>query len=127
MRKLEAPDATWCALSFAGRTAAEAAVLTAMAGRLNAPRCFALVEIGGQPVCAGFSAISEGWAVIAGVHTIEVARRQGAARALMAVFARWSAEAGAPMLVLQVECSNTAAGTLYRGLVSRPFVDGARN
>jgi ribosomal protein S18 acetylase RimI-like enzyme len=54
--------------------------------------------------------------VIAGVHTLGSARRQGAAKSLMAALARWSVAAGAPMLVLQVECSNTAAAALYRGL-----------
>ncbi len=116
VKMLDTPDAAWCALSFTGRSPEEAAVLTAMANRLSGQRCFALVEIDGQAVCAGFAALSEGCTVIAGVHTLEVARRQGAAKSLMAALARWSTAAGAPMLVLQVECSNTAAAALYRGL-----------
>lgn len=116
VQMLETPAPGWCALSFAGRPPDVAAALSAMAGRLQAPRCFATVEIDGQAVCAGFAAISEGWSVIAGVHTAEAARRQGAAKSLMGALARWSVAAGAPMLVLQVECDNTAAAALYRGL-----------
>ena len=116
VQMLDTPDPDWCALSFTGRAPEEAAVLTAMASRLSAPRAFARVNIDGQAVCAGFAALSEGWSVIAGVHTLEAARRQGAAKSLMAALARWSVTAGAPMLVLQVECSNTAAAALYRGL-----------
>lgn len=115
-RLLDAPDPAWCALSFTGRPPDEVAVLTAMAHRLSAPRCFALVEIDGQAACAGFAAKSAGWAVIASVHTRGAARRQGAARSLMGALAHWSVAAGASMLVLQVECSNTAAVALYRGL-----------
>jgi ribosomal protein S18 acetylase RimI-like enzyme len=116
VQTLDEPDSAWCALSFTGRSPEEAAVLAAMANRLSAPRAFARVDFDGQAVCAGFAALSEGWSVIAGVHTLEVARRQGAAKSLMAALARWSVAAGAPMLVLQVECSNTAAAALYRGL-----------
>jgi N-acetylglutamate synthase len=116
VRLLDTPAPEWCALSFAGRPPCEAAVLAAMASRLAAPRAFALVETEGAPACAGFAALSDGWAAIAGVHTLDAARRKGAARALMAALARWSVAAGAPMLVLQVERSNAAAGALYRGL-----------
>jgi ribosomal protein S18 acetylase RimI-like enzyme len=87
-----------------------------MTRRIEAPAAFALVEIDGAPACAGFAVKAGQWAVIAGVHTFPAARRRGAARMLMNALARWSAEAGAPMLVLQVECDNTAAGALYRGL-----------
>lgn len=113
---LDEPDPAWCALSFADRPTDEAAVLSAMTSRLQAPRCFASVEIDGQAVCAGFAAIMQGWSVVASVHTLNAARRQGAAKSLMAALARWSVKAGATMLVLQVECDNMAAAALYRGL-----------
>jgi ribosomal protein S18 acetylase RimI-like enzyme len=116
VRLLDTPSPDWCALSFAGRTPDEATVLSAMARRIEAPRAFGLVEIDGAAACAGFAVCSEGRTVIAGVHTLAAARRQGAATSLMAALARWSAEAGGAMLVLQVECANIAASALYRGL-----------
>jgi len=116
VRLLEAPTTDWCAISFSGRSPEEAAVLGTMTKRLDMPCAFALVEIGGAPVCAGFAAMAERWSVIAGVHTLSATRRQGAARSLMAALARWSVEAGAPMLVLQVECENAAGQALYRSL-----------
>jgi len=116
VRLLEAPTKDWCAISFAGRSPEEAEVLGVMTQRLDMPCAFALVEIGGMPVCAGFAAVAERRSVIAGVHTLVAARRRGAAQSLMAALARWSVEAGAPMLVLQVECENTAGQALYRSL-----------
>jgi len=116
VRLLDAPEPEWTAVSHAGRSPDADAVMTAMARRLAAPRIFGLVSIGGQAVCAGFAALSGDWASIAGVHTLDNARRKGAARVLMMALARWSAAAGARMLVLQVERDNKAAAALYRGL-----------
>ncbi|MDH3234271.1 MAG: hypothetical protein OEQ29_12200, partial [Alphaproteobacteria bacterium] len=78
VRLLDAPAPEWAAVSHAGRAPDAAAVLTALASRLKAPRIFGLVGIDGHPVCAGFAALSGDWASVAGVHTLESARRKGA-------------------------------------------------
>lgn len=115
-RLFDAPTPEWAAVSLAGRTGEATAALAALAERLAPPRAFALVSVDGAPACAGFAARSGDWVSIAGVHTLDAARRQGVARMLMTALARWSAAAGARMLVLQVERDNAAAASLYRGL-----------
>jgi ribosomal protein S18 acetylase RimI-like enzyme len=116
VRLLEAPEPEWTAVSLAGRSPTDQAALAALAGRLAAPRIFGLVTIDGAAACAGFAALAGAWASIAGVHTLDAARRSGAARSLMAALARWSAAAGARTLFLQAEADNEAAARLYRRL-----------
>ena len=61
----------------------------------------------------GRAVANDGWTGVFGMVTAPQARRQGAARLVLAAIACWAGEQGAPRLYLQVERSNTSAARLY--------------
>ena len=77
---------------------------------------FATVPGDGGPLAIGRCVVDGDWAGFGAVEVAPAARRQGLARALMAVLAARAAEEGATGAYLQVEAGNDAAIALYDGL-----------
>lgn len=84
--------------------------------RAPEPKCTLLGRLDDTPAGTGFVAIHNG---IAALHALEIAlsaRRQGLARAMMALAADWARANGAHSLALQVTRANRAALALYSSL-----------
>lgn len=85
----------------------------ALLARVESPSAFACATLDGEPVSIARAAADTGWAGVFDVVTLPQARRDGAARAVLAALARWAASQGCAGLYLQVERDNTAALGLY--------------
>lgn len=83
--------------------------------RIPTPRGFAVVEIDGQPVAIGGTAIEGDWAGIFGMRTLAAHRRKGLARDILQALFATARAAGATRGYLQVEADNAPAVTLYEG------------
>ncbi len=92
--------------------------------RIPRPRAFFGYRRGGEIVSTALGVAAYGCAVIECVTTRADARRQGAARAVLAALEFWAASQGVEMIGLQVVAGNAAAVTLYQRL---GFVAGAAN
>ena len=110
---LAEPAPAWCDTCWPEADPAEAEARAAIAGRIAAPRAFALAMIEGQPAGAAAIACHDGWACITAVNTLGAWRRRGVARALMAGLTDWASRQEAEGLYLQVEVENEAARALY--------------
>ncbi len=110
---LAEPAPAWCDTCWPEADPAEAEARAAIAGRILAPRAFALAMIEGQPAGAAAIACHDGWACITAVNTLGAWRRRGVALALMAGSTDWAIRQGAEGLYLQVEAENEAARALY--------------
>ena len=82
-------------------------------GRVRLSSAFVTVFAGPEPVAIGRAVANDGWTGVFGMVTAPQARRQGAARLVLAAIAGWAGGQGAPRLYLQVERSNTSAARLY--------------
>jgi GNAT superfamily N-acetyltransferase len=80
------------------------------------PKCALLGRLGDTPAGSGFVAIHEGIAALHALETSAAHRRQGLARAMMALAADWARAQGANSLALQVTRANTGAQALYSSL-----------
>ncbi len=107
------PDPAWCDTCWPGMDPAEAEARAGIAGRILAPRAFALATIEGQPAAAAAIACRDRWACITAVNTLGAWRRRGVARALMAGLTDWAIRQEAEGLYLQVEAENEPARVLY--------------
>jgi ribosomal protein S18 acetylase RimI-like enzyme len=83
--------------------------------RIPAPRGFAVVEIDGEPVAIGGTAVEGDWAGVFGMRTLAQHRRKGLARDILGALFATARAAGATRGYLQVEADNTPAVTLYEG------------
>ena len=110
----------WCGACWPGAGAAEDEARTALAGRIEAPRAFALARIRDEPAGAAAIACRDGWACITAVNTLAAWRRRGVAWTLMAGLTDWAVGQGAEGLYLQVEAGNAPARALYDRLGFRP-------
>jgi Acetyltransferases len=88
----------------------------AVMDRVPGPKCALLGRLGDTPAGTGFIAIHEGIAALHALETSVPHRRQGLARAMMALAADWARAQGANSLALQVTRANTAALALYSSL-----------
>lgn len=87
--------------------------------RASDPKCTILGRLNDAPSGTCFVALHNG---IAALHALEIhpsARRQGLARAMMALAADWARRQGAQTLALQVTRANTRARALYSSLGMR--------
>jgi GNAT superfamily N-acetyltransferase len=114
------------------------AVNTLILDRVPAPRAFFGIRRGGDLVATALCAVSFGCAVIECVATSSGARRQGAARSVLAALEHWASTHANPgtentsaprqqpvnWIGLQVAAGNTPAVALYDSL---GFVAGATN
>ncbi|CAN1518235.1 RimI Acetyltransferases [Caulobacteraceae bacterium] len=83
--------------------------------RIPAPRGFAVVEIDGEPVAIGGTAVEGDWAGVFGMRTLAAHRRKGLARDILEALFATARQAGASRGYLQVEADNAPAVTLYEG------------
>jgi ribosomal protein S18 acetylase RimI-like enzyme len=83
--------------------------------RIPTPRGFAVVEIDGEPVAIGGTAIEGDWAGVFGMRTLAAHRRKGLAREILAALFATARAAGAGRGYLQVEADNAPAVALYQG------------
>lgn len=84
--------------------------------RVRLPSAYATVFAGREPIAIGRAVADDGWTGVFGMATASAARRQGAARLVLAAIANWAGEHGAPRLYVQVERSNTPAVRLYEAV-----------
>ncbi|TNE68148.1 MAG: GNAT family N-acetyltransferase [Rhodobacteraceae bacterium] len=84
--------------------------------RVPSPKCTLLGRLGDTPAGTGFVAIHQGIAALHALETSAAHRRQGLARAMMALAADWARAQGANSLALQVTRANTGALALYSSL-----------
>lgn len=75
---------------------------------------YAHVHQNGEPLAAGTSALSQGWASMHGMRTVPAARGRGLASAILVALARHARTQGMTEVFLQVEEENSAAQSLYR-------------
>jgi GNAT superfamily N-acetyltransferase len=101
----ERPDDRWLALSGAD---------TGVLGRVRIPCAFARSE-----VAAARGTLQDEWLGIYEVGTLPVARRRGAASAVIAALAAWGAERGARRAYMLVTEDNLPAHALYARLGMR--------
>ncbi len=113
LQLLERPDREWCGACWPDAGSAEDAARTALAGRIESPRAFALARIEGKPAGAAAIACRSGWACITAVNTLAAWRRRGVAWTLMAGLTDWALRQAAEGLYLQVEVDNGPARALY--------------
>ena len=107
-------DQAWLAvLRSAGGPPTSAEHEVRLLRRVRLPREFVTVFAGRDPVAIGRAVADDGWTGVFGMITAPQARRQGAARLVLAAIAGWAGQHGAPRLYLQVERSNTTAARLY--------------
>ena len=83
--------------------------------RIPAPRGFGVIEIDGEPVAIGGTAIEGDWAGVFGMRTLAVHRRKGLARDILEALFATARAAGASRGYLQVEADNAPAVMLYEG------------
>jgi len=77
-------------------------------------RCgYARARIGDEVVAVGRVVVDAGWAGVFGLATLARARRNGAARGVLAALAGWAGAHGGDHLYLQVEPGNVPAVRLY--------------
>ena len=116
LQMLEQPDQDWSGACWPDAGLAEDEARSALAGRIESPRAFALARIEGQPAGAAAIACRSDWACITAVNTPAAWRRRGVAWTLMAGLADWACRQGAEGLYLQVEVDNGPARALYERL-----------
>lgn len=81
--------------------------------RIARPRVFASIEVEGEPVAIGGSAIESDWAGVFGMRTLAAYRRLGLAQDVVAALMAGARAAGATKSYLQVEAPNAPAIALY--------------
>ena len=115
VRIASAPDEAWLALlTAAGGPQTSGEREADLLRRVRLPSAYATVFAGREPVAIGRAVADDGWTGVFGMATAAAARRQGAARLVLAAIASWAGEHGAPRLYVQVERSNTPAVRLYK-------------
>ena len=114
------PTKDWCGACWPGAGAIEDEARTALAGRIEPPRAFALARIEDEPAGAAAIACRSGRACITAVNTVAAWRRRGVAWTLIAGLTDWAIRQGADGLYLQVAVDNRPARALYDRLCFGP-------
>jgi GNAT superfamily N-acetyltransferase len=107
----DTPDEQWRTLyRYRGQVLPPSALELLMA----APELtFVSIRAGSRTVAVGRGSLAHAWLGVTAVEVAPDARRQGMARAVLAVLARWGAARGARSVYLQVGDGNEAARALY--------------
>ncbi len=118
-RQDDAPDQTWLDVGAAGGMSmfgpyrsASVAILSKVA----LPVVYVTATLDGRPVGVGRGVLDGEWLGVYSMATLPAARGRGAATAVLAALARWSAGLGARRAYLQVEEHSVAARRLYAAL-----------
>jgi GNAT superfamily N-acetyltransferase len=90
-------------------------VAPAILAGLPARRIYFTHHRDGAAVGAGLSVADGALASVQCMATLERARRQGSARAILVAIEAWAAGEGCTHLYLQAEAANVAAVALYQG------------
>jgi N-acetylglutamate synthase len=109
------PTPEWLAVYLSGLSPNRREVAPAILAGLPARRAFFSCLRGGTVVGSGLSVADGRLASVQCMATLERARRQGCARAVLAAIEAWAAAQGCAHLYLQAEAANTAAVALYEG------------
>ena len=107
------------AASAAGNLADARERLDALS-RIPAPARFARLDLDGEVVALGASAVDGDWAGIFGMRTLPDHRRKGLARRILGALLAEAQALGARQAYLQVEADNAPAIALYSGLGFTP-------
>ncbi|MDT3445550.1 MULTISPECIES: GNAT family N-acetyltransferase [unclassified Pseudofrankia] len=115
----DAPDESWLDVGAAGGMSmfgpyrpASVAILS----QITLPVVYVTAALDGRPVGVGRGVVDGEWLGIYSMATLPAARGRGAATAVLAALARWSAALGARRAYLQVEERSAAARRLYAAL-----------
>jgi GNAT superfamily N-acetyltransferase len=114
----------WLAVYLEAITENRRAINQVILGHIPAPRAFFGYRRDGRIVATALCVVSNGCAVIECVATRLDARRQGAARAVLAGLLDWASRQDADLIGLQAVAENTPAIRLYESL---GFVAGSTN
>ena len=111
----DSPSADWLEVAQAApRRNADLAAERRLLGRVGRPSTYATAVGSGRPVAVGRVVTDTGWAGVFSMATIPEARRQGAARAVLAALADQAHRSGAARMYLQVTLDSGDALHLYR-------------
>lgn len=117
--------AHWPPLSIAREVWAEAGIgpaRQAVADRAKGAKAVILGRMEDRAAGSAFVALHQGTAMLHGLAVLQLYRRKGLARAMMAEAARWAGAEGATRLALAVTQANAAAQALYLGLGMEPVL-----
>lgn len=109
------PTPEWLAVYLSGLTPDRRRVAPAILEGLPAHRSYFSCRRDGAVVGSGLSIADDRLASVQCMATLERARRQGCARAILSAIEAWAAEQGCTYLYLQAEADNAAAIALYQG------------
>jgi len=109
------PTSDWLAVYLSGLSPNRREIAPAILAGLPAARSFFSCLRAGTVVASGLSVADGRLASVQCMATLESARRQGCARAVLAAIEAWAAAQGCTHLYLQAEAANTAAVALYEG------------
>jgi ribosomal protein S18 acetylase RimI-like enzyme len=107
------PTPEWLAVYLAGLTPDRREVAPAILAGLPARRAYFSCLRAGTAVGTGLSIADASLASVQCMATLERARRQGCARAVLSAIEAWAAAQGSTHLYLQAETANAAAIALY--------------
>jgi GNAT superfamily N-acetyltransferase len=107
------PSPEWLEVYLSGLRADRHAVAPKILARLPARRAHFSCRRAGAVVASGLSVADGALASVQCMATLERARRQGCARAVLAAIEAWAGSQGCARLYLQAEVANAPAITLY--------------
>ncbi len=112
------PTATpdWLAIYLSVVTPDRRATAPGIIAALPEPKTFFIASLNGAPAACGLGVAEPPYCGIECMATLEAARGQGGARAVMHDLEAWAAEEGATTMWLQVLEANAPARRLYDGL-----------
>jgi N-acetylglutamate synthase len=109
------PTPEWLPVYLAGLSPSRREIAPAILAGLPARRSYFSCRRAGRVISSGLSIADGSLASVQCMATIEGARRQGSAQAVLAAIEAWAATQGCTHLYLQAEAANTPAITLYEG------------
>jgi N-acetylglutamate synthase len=109
------PAPEWLAVYLCGLTPDRRRVNPTILAGLPSHRSYFSCRRNGAVVGSGLSIADGPLASVQCMATLEEARRQGCARAILSAIEAWAARQGCTHLYLQAEAANTAAIALYEG------------
>lgn len=123
VERADAASEAWLEVYLAAQSESRRTINRLIVPRVPQPRAFFSCRRGEQVVATGLCVADDGLAIIECMATCSEARRQGAARAILATIEAWAAGQGARTIFLQATAMNSGAIALYEGEGFR-HVDG---